>query len=101
MVALTAKKNTPWLMDIIGLAIILIVFYMAWLGSYALFTPDEARYSEVGREMIATGDFITPRVNGVAFLDKPILYYWLQALSLHVFGVHEWAVRFFPALYGI
>ncbi len=51
--------------------------------------------------MVATGDYIMPRVNGVAFLDKPILYYWLQALAINLFGLNEWALRFFPALSGI
>jgi len=83
------------------LTIIIGLLYTLWLGSYPLFTPDEARYSEVAREMIATGDYITPRVNGVAFLDKPILYYWLQAAGIHLFGLNEWALRFFPALFGV
>ena len=90
-----------WLMDIIGLAAFFALFYLLWLNSYPLFTPDEGRYSEVAREMVATGDYITPRVNGVAFLDKPILYYWLQAAAIHLFGVKEWALRFFPVLAGI
>lgn len=51
--------------------------------------------------MIATGDYITPRVNGVAFLDKPVLYYWLQAAAIKLFGVKEWALRLFPALFGV
>lgn len=83
------------------LGIFIAVFYFLWLGSYPFFTPDEGRYSEVAREMLASGDFVTPRVNGVAFLDKPVLYYWLQAVSMFLFGVHEWSVRFFPAIYGI
>lgn len=90
-----------WLSDIILLALGLAAFYFLWLGTYPLFIPDEARYSEVAREMITTGDYITPRVNGVAFLDKPILYYWLQACAIHLFGLNEWALRFFPALLGI
>jgi 4-amino-4-deoxy-L-arabinose transferase-like glycosyltransferase len=78
-----------------------IVFYIVWLGSYPVFTPDEGRYSEVAREMVATGDYITPRVNGVTFLDKPILYYWLQALAIRLFGLKEWTLRLFPALFGV
>ncbi len=100
------SKNTPiarqsWLTDIVSLAFIILAFYLLWLGSYSLFTPDEGRYSEVAREMIATGDYITPRVDGVAFLDKPILYYWLQAASIHIFGIKEWALRLFPVLLGV
>lgn len=93
--------HQSWLIDIVCLTFICLLFYTFWLGSYPFFTPDEGRYSEVAREMLATGDFITPRVNGVAFLDKPVLYYWLQALALYFFGVSEWAVRIFPSLFGI
>lgn len=95
------NTHRHWLIDIISLTLLCFIFYTLWLGHYPLFTPDEGRYSEVAREMIATGDYITPRVNGVAFLDKPILYYWLQALSIKLFGLKEWALRFFPALLGI
>ncbi len=96
-----AASRLSWLTDLFILTTLFGFFYFVWLGSYPLFTPDEGRYSEVAREMLATGDFITPRVNGVAFLDKPVLYYWLQALSMYCFGIQEAAVRFFPALYGI
>lgn len=99
---ISANKLHPNLvMDIFFLTLFLGVFYFAFLGSYPLFTPDEGRYSEVAREMVATGDYITPRVNGVAFLDKPILYYWLQATAIFLFGVKEWALRLFPALLGV
>lgn len=96
---LTLRSN--WLIDILSLAGIFILFYTFWLGSYPLFTPDEGRYSEVAREMIATNDYITPRIDGVAFLDKPILYYWLQAAAMKLLGVNEWALRLFPALLSI
>ena len=95
------KKYSNWTTDLISLGFICLIFYLLWLGSYPLFTPDEGRYSEVAREMVATGDYITPRVNGVAFLDKPVLYYWLQALAIGLFGIKEWAIRLFPALAGI
>lgn len=90
-----------WVKDSLGLTLALLVFYTLWLNSYPFFTPDEGRYVEVAREMGATGDYVTPRVNGVAFLDKPVLYYWLQALAVNLFGVKEWALRLFPVLFGI
>jgi len=93
--------HRQWLLDSIYLAIAFLVFYTFWLGGYPLFTPDEGRYSEIAREMIATGDYITPRVNGVVFLDKPILHYWLQVIAIQLFGVKEWALRLFPALIGV
>lgn len=84
--------------DLFILFLFVIFFYNIGLGSYPLFTPDEGRYSEVAREMIASHDFITPRLNGIILFDKPILHYWLQVLSLSFFGESEWAVRFFPML---
>lgn len=51
--------------------------------------------------MIENRDYITPRVNGVAFLDKPILYYWLQVIAIKLFGIKEWTIRLFPALTSI
>lgn len=98
---LNTFKPTTWIIDLISLAVFLGTLYALWIGSYALFTPDEGRYSEVAREMVATGDYITPRVNGVAFLDKPVLYYWLQASAIQLFGLKEWALRFWPACIGI
>lgn len=95
------QSRMSWLFDLLLIAFILGLFYSIWIGSYPLFTPDEGRYSEVAREMVETGDYITPRLNGVVFLDKPILYYWLQASAIHLFGLKEWALRLWPALIGI
>jgi 4-amino-4-deoxy-L-arabinose transferase-like glycosyltransferase len=98
---LTTHSQRSWIMDLLFLAIFLGGFYAIWIGSYALFTPDEGRYSEVAREMVASGDYITPRLNGVAFLDKPILYYWLQASAIKLFGLSEGALRFWPSVIGV
>jgi len=95
----TDKKS--WLSDSLFILFFIGIFYFIWLGNHALFVPDEGRYSEVAREMIAGNDFVTPRINGVAFLDKPVLYYWLQASGIYFFGLNEWALRFWPAIFGI
>jgi 4-amino-4-deoxy-L-arabinose transferase-like glycosyltransferase len=87
--------------DLLYLIVLMGIFYALWIGAHALFIPDEGRYSEVAREMVASGDYITPRLNGVAFLDKPALYYWLQASAIHLFGLKEWSLRFWPALMGV
>lgn len=58
-----------------------------------LWEPDEARYAEIPREMLATGDWLTPRLNGVLYFEKPPLQYWLSALSMKAFGLHAWAAR--------
>lgn len=96
-----SNSNQSWVIDLLFMAIVLGVFYALWIGGHALFTPDEGRYSEVAREMVITHDYVTPRLNGVAFLDKPILYYWLQASAIRLFGLKEWALRFWPALMGV
>lgn len=95
------KAKKGWYSDILIILFGLLIFYALWIGSYPLFTPDEGRYSEVAREMTVSGDYITPRLNGIAFLDKPILYYWLQAIAINIFGLKEWALRLWPASIGI
>jgi len=58
-----------------------------------LWEPDEGRYAEIPREMLATGDWLTPRLNGVLYFEKPPLQYWLSALSMKLFGVNAAAAR--------
>jgi len=67
------------------------------LGAYGFWEPDEARYGEIAREMLAMRDFIVPHLNFVAYVEKPPLLYWLTALSFRVFGVSEFAARLVPA----
>ncbi|MEO8056285.1 MAG: hypothetical protein ABI768_14090, partial [Acidobacteriota bacterium] len=62
-------------------------------GRVPLFEPDEGRYGEIPREMLATGDWVTPRLNGVLYFEKPPLYYWSVAASMAVLGPTELAVR--------
>jgi 4-amino-4-deoxy-L-arabinose transferase-like glycosyltransferase len=76
------------------------VVYFAFAGGYVLLDPDEGRYAEIPREMIETGDFITPRLDYVEYFEKPPLFYWLVASSMRVFGQNERAVRMVPALIG-
>lgn len=63
------------------------------IASLPLFDLDEGAFSEATREMFARGDFISTYLNGVPRYDKPILIYWLQAASVAVFGVNEFAFR--------
>ncbi len=58
-----------------------------------LWEPDEGRYGEIPREMLATGDWLTPHLNGVLYFEKPPLQYWLSALSMKLFGVNGAAAR--------
>ena len=63
--------------------------------------PDEGRYAEMGRWMLVSGDWFTPRLNGIPFFHKPPLQYWLEAVSMSVFGVHAWSARLVVALHAV
>jgi 4-amino-4-deoxy-L-arabinose transferase-like glycosyltransferase len=75
-----------------------LLAWFAVLGVRPLFNPDEGRYGGIPREMLASGDWVLPRLNGAVYLEKPPLQYWATAASLAVFGQNEFGVRFFCAL---
>jgi 4-amino-4-deoxy-L-arabinose transferase-like glycosyltransferase len=60
-----------------------------------LANPDEGRYSEISREMVVSGDWVTPRLNGIKYFEKPPLQYWATAVSFEVFGTNEAAARLY------
>ena len=84
----------------IGVLLTAMFLYFVGLGSYPLLDPDEGRYAEIPREMLESGDFITPRLNYVKYFEKPPLFYWITAGSMALFGQKEWAVRLVPAASG-
>ena len=63
--------------------------------------PDEGRYSEIPREMIESGDYNTPKLNYVKYFEKPVLFYWMNALSMKIFGETEFATRLPTVLMAI
>jgi 4-amino-4-deoxy-L-arabinose transferase-like glycosyltransferase len=69
--------------------------------SRPLANPDEGRYSEISREMAASGDWVTPRLNGIKYFEKPPLQYWASAASLSAFGNTEFAARLYVGLAGL
>jgi len=75
--------------------------FFAGLGSLPLLEPDEGRNAEVAREMLASGDWIAPHYNGLAYLDKPAVFFCMVALSFKVGGLQEWAARAPSALMGL
>lgn len=75
-----------------------LVLYIIPLGVRPLFIPDETRYAEIPREMIATGDWVVPRLNGLRYFEKPVFGYWLDAASILAFGQNAFAVRFPSAI---
>ena len=78
----------------------LVVVWFAGLDYRKLANPDEGRYAEIPREMLESGDWITPRLNGIKYFEKPPLQYWTTALTYRAFGMNEWTVRLWPALTG-
>lgn len=88
-----------WVQSILALLCCVMIFSFM-LGVRPLNSPDETRYSSVSLEMVQTHDYITPRVNGIKFLDKPVLFYWVQAASIHLFGLNNWSFRLVPALFA-
>ena len=80
---------------IAGLSL-LVFFFQIW--AYGLWEPDEARYAEIAREMLQSGDWLTPHLNYVLYVEKPPLLYWLTAISFRLFGLNEFAARMPVAL---
>jgi 4-amino-4-deoxy-L-arabinose transferase-like glycosyltransferase len=91
----------PWGRDLLVLAVLFAALYALQLGSAPLANPDESRYAEIPREMVATGDWVTPRLNGVVYFEKPPLVYWAGAVLQSVFGASDWAMRAIPAGFGL
>src|SRR6266581_1266199 len=82
---------------------LLAIFTFAWfcnLGYRHLIKPDEGRYAEIPREMVVSGDWLTPRLNGYKYFEKPALQYWVTAAAFTAFGQNEWAARLWPGVTG-
>jgi len=93
--ALPLPSIPLWLVWAVALAAAL-----AGLGSYGLLNNNEGLYAEIPREMLASGDWrqwIIPHLNGLPYMEKPPLLYWLTALSFALFGISEWSARLVPA----
>jgi 4-amino-4-deoxy-L-arabinose transferase-like glycosyltransferase len=94
---LSALAKRAWLLLFIAIA----GFYLWGLGSLPLVGPDEPRYAQVAREMLARRDFITPTLGGLRWFEKPPLLYWMMMVSYRVLGVSEYAARLGPAICGL
>jgi 4-amino-4-deoxy-L-arabinose transferase-like glycosyltransferase len=82
-------------------AILAAILYLPGLGRPALWEPDEGRYGEIAREMVISGDYVTPRDDFELYFEKPPLVYWAEAGAIQIFGVNEFAVRLPAAVFSI
>src|ERR1700731_1740018 len=82
-------------------AILAAILYLPGLGRPALWEPDEGRYAEIAREMVVSGDYVTPRDNYELYFEKPPLVYWAEAAAIRIFGVNEFAVRLPAAMFSV
>ena len=87
-----------------GKILLLVLLYgLLWFGTlnYSHLIPsDEGRYAEMAREMLVTGDWITPRYNGYKYFEKPPLQIWATAAAFQAFGIGDWQARLWTALTG-
>jgi len=77
---------------------LLALWLLATIGLRPLLVPDEGRYASVAREMLLSGDWLVPRLDGLPFFHKPPLFYWLDAAAMRLFGANQFAARLAPAL---
>jgi 4-amino-4-deoxy-L-arabinose transferase-like glycosyltransferase len=84
-----------------GVPFILLLLYVclfSGLGALGLVGPDEPRYAAIARAMAETHDWVTPRLWGTPWFEKPVLYYWTAGIAMRLFGVSEFAARLPSAL---
>jgi 4-amino-4-deoxy-L-arabinose transferase-like glycosyltransferase len=97
------EKNSSltWGFSLVWLVLINFVAFIWNLGSTGLIDETEPLFAEAARQMVVTGNWITPYFNEVTRFDKPPLVYWLMAIGYKIIGVNEWAVRLPSALAAI
>ncbi len=90
------KLENPWIV-----AALAVVFFVPFLGKAHLFDWDEINFAESAREMLVSGNYLRVQIDFQPFWEKPPLFFWLQVLSMKVFGVNEFAARFPNAVVGV
>jgi 4-amino-4-deoxy-L-arabinose transferase-like glycosyltransferase len=83
------------------LLLLCVLTFFLGLGCPAITDADEAYYAESAREMVERGDWLTPYYNYEYRWQKPVLYYWLTAITYMIVGIGEWSARFWSALAGV
>jgi 4-amino-4-deoxy-L-arabinose transferase-like glycosyltransferase len=96
-----APEEGSFQIPLLGVPFILLLLYVclfSGLGALGLVGPDEPRYAAIARAMAETHDWITPRLWGTPWFEKPVLYYWTAGIAMRLFGVSEFAARLPSAL---
>ena len=91
--------NRSWVLYLALLLIAAAVYLVGIISPPSLADDVDAVQAQIARTMLVTGDWVTARLDGVAYLEKPPLVYWMMAFSYKVFGVHDWAARIPIALF--
>ena len=94
------SRVSRWLTHLRWVAIAWIVVFWR-LGSLSLMDPDEAHYAELTREMLRAGSWLVPLLDGLPYIDKPVLFHWLQGAAMAALGESEFAVRLPTAIAAI
>lgn len=94
---MTSISSTARALLVLVAALLLIMTFRE-LGYRKLADPDEGRYSEISREMAQSNDFITPRLNGLKYFEKPPMQYWATAIAFKLFGENEFTARLYTLL---
>src|SRR5580704_13305774 len=95
------RKPDTWVLDTLFLRLCIGALFFIFAGSRPLLAPDEGRYAEIAREMVNSGNYVTPYLNGIKYFEKPILFYWLGAGAIKLGGLNLWALRSINALLGL
>ncbi len=91
-------RISKYLLIILGLGV-----YLFFLGNGSIYITDpvESNYALTAAEMVRSGDYISPQIYGSYWYDKPIFFYWELAAAFKLFGINEFAARFFPGVFAL
>lgn len=95
------RPGRHWIPDALIIAGASLLLFLPFLGQVNLFDWDEINFAESAREMLLTRDFLTVRIHFEPFWEKPPLFIWMQAFSMSIFGVNEFAARLPNAICGM
>lgn len=94
-------KNSERTLILLAFVLAVVMFVFPLGISFPLLDPDEGLHASITREMVERGEWITPTLLGEPFLDKPILYFWVQTASMWLLGPSETAVRLPGLMFGL